>query len=50
MTCEKGRSWLGSTWGGLATYVDTPELLHGIESNDFLEQVIPVITLYHMVS
>lgn len=31
--------------GGLCTYVDAPEFFHGAESNDFFEQIVPVITL-----
>lgn len=27
------------------TYVDTPKLLDGIEGDDFLQQIIPVIAL-----
>ena len=27
------------------THVDTPELLHGIKCNDFLEKIIPIIAL-----
>lgn len=31
------------------TYVDAPELFDGVECNDFLQQVIPVITLNKML-
>lgn len=27
------------------TYVDTPKFLHGIEGDDFLQQIIPVVAL-----
>ena len=33
----------------LLTDVDSPELFHGIEGHDFLEQIVPVVAL-RMVS
>lgn len=32
------------------THVDAPELLHRIESDNFLEQVVPIIALQMVVS
>jgi len=36
--------WVGE--GGEDTYINTPELLYRLESDDLLEQVIPVIALH----
>ena len=31
------------------THIDAPEFLHRVESDDFLEQVIPVVALQMVV-
>ncbi len=32
------------------THIDAPELLHRVKSDDFLEQVVPIIALHMVVS
>ena len=37
-------------WSSETAYVDTPEFLYRVECDDFLQQIVPVITLSGNVS
>lgn len=32
----------------MATYINAPELLHGIKRDDLLQEIIPVVALVHI--
>lgn len=40
----RGEGWLGST------YIDAPEFFHGVEGDDFFEEVIPVVALGNVLA
>jgi hypothetical protein len=35
---------------GVETYIDTPEFLDRVESDDFLQKIVPVVTLDNQIS
>ena len=41
---------MSRVWVWESTHVDTPKFFDGVECDDFLQQIVPVVALCHIVS